>query len=234
VADGRGRWFARLTAAVAAFVYRAYHATLRARVLLPDGTIIPAGDYRFDREIFALCERDALAIAGLIADAGCTVLVTIGRDGDWAAALLQRLGCRVVRGSSRRGGAAAFKGLLDRIEDSDGPTAIVVDGPLGPAGEAKVGAVACGMMTGRPVHAIAAAARRRIVFPGTWSGIYLPLPFSKLVVACDTELPIPEPRSSDEVDRLSLELTGRLAVLRGMAEEAVRRATIPRSKTSGF
>ncbi len=87
------------------------------------------------------------------------MLVTIGRDGDWAAALLHRLGCRVVRGSSRRGGAAAFKGLLDKIKGSDGPTAIVVDGPLGPAGEAKEGAVACGMMTGRPVVAIAAAAR---------------------------------------------------------------------------
>ena len=234
MADGRGRWFAGFAAAVVAFIYRTYHATLKARMLFPDGTTIPVGDYRFDRQIFALCERDALAIAGLIADAGCTVLVTIGRDGDWTAALLQRLGCRVVRGSSRRGGAAAFKGLLDRIGASDGPTAIVVDGPLGPAGEAKVGAVACGMMTGRPVHAIAAAARRRIVFPGTWSGIYLPLPFSKLVVACDAELPIPEPRLSDEVERLSRKLTGRLAALRRMAEEAARRATIPRSETSGF
>jgi len=233
VADLRGRWFARPATAIAATIYHAYHRTLRLRIVFPDGTTIKAEDFRFDRQIFALFERDALAAAGLIAGAGCTVLVTIGRDGDWAAALLERLGCRVVRGSSRRGGAVAFKALLDALATSDTPAAIVVDGPLGPAGEAKSGAVACGMMAGRPVHAIAAAARHRIVFPGTWSGIYMPLPFSKVVVACDERLPIPEPPDPDRADRLSKQLTGRLKALGRIAEESVRRAKIFRSTTSG-
>jgi lysophospholipid acyltransferase (LPLAT)-like uncharacterized protein len=177
MATAKSAWLIRPAATVAAFIYRTYHATLRVRLLLPDGTLGQADEYPPDRKIFALCERDALAVAGLISGTDCTVLVTIGRDGDWASALLERLGCHVVRGSSRLGGAAALKGLLDALRASNGPTAIVVDGPLGPAGEAKNGAVACGILADRPVHAVAAAARFRIVFPGTWSGIYLPLPF---------------------------------------------------------
>ncbi len=234
MATAKGAWVIRQAAIVAAFIYRTYHATLRVRLLLPDGTIVPADEYPPDREVFALCERDALAVAGLIAGTGCTVLVTISRDGDWASALLDRLGCHVVRGSSRLGGAAALKGLLDALRASNGPTAIVVDGPLGPAGEAKRGAVACGILADRPVHAIAAAARFRIVFPGTWSGIYLPLPFSKLVVALDEKLPIPEPPDPDQADGLSKQLTGRLQVLRRLAEGAVRRVNICRSTTSGI
>jgi lysophospholipid acyltransferase (LPLAT)-like uncharacterized protein len=233
MAAEKGAWVIRQAATVAAFIYRTYHTTLRVRLLLPDGTIVPVDEYPPDRKIFALCERDALAAAGLITGTGCTVLVTIGRDGDWASALLERLGCHVVRGSSRLRGAAALKGLLDALRVSNGPTAIVVDGPLGPAGEAKSGAVACGILTDLPVHAIAAAARLRIVFPGTWSGIYLPLPFSDVVVAVDAPLPIPKPPDPDQADGLSKRLTERLQELRRLAEGAVRRAKICRSTTSG-
>ncbi len=234
MAAAKGAWVIRQAANVAALIYRAYHATLRLRLLLPDGTIVPVDEYPPDRKIFALCERDALAAAGLIAGTGCTVLVTIGRDGDWASALLEQLGCHVVRGSSRLRGAAALKGLLDALRVSGGPAAIVVDGPLGPAGAAKSGAVACGILTGRPVHAIAAAARFRIVFPGTWSGIYLPLPFSKVVVALDEQLQIPDPPDPDQADDLSKQLTIRLRVLRRLAESGIRRANIFRSTTSGY
>lgn len=204
-------------------LFRAYHATLRIRILLLDGTVIRPADYPFSRELFALCERDSLALAGLVARAGFTVLVAKGRDGDWASAVLERLGCRVARGSSLRGGIQALKELLDAVQASDGPAGIVVDGPLGPAGQAKGGVILCGMHTGSPVRALGAATAHRVTFRKSWSRIYLPLPFSRVVVAVDDSLPGLEAARVDDVDDLAHLLTQRLAVMQSRAAAAHRR-----------
>ena len=206
-----------------AHLFRAYYATLRIRVLLLDGTVIRPADYPFSRELFALCERDSLALAGMVAKARFTVLVAKGRDGDWASAVLERLGCRVARGSSLRGGTRALKELLDAVHGSTGPAGIVVDGPLGPAGQAKGGVILCGMHVGSPVRALGAATAHRITFRKSWSRIYLPLPFSRVTVAVDDPLPSLEACQVDEVEDFAHLLTQRLAVMQGRATTALRR-----------
>lgn len=178
----------RFTAAAircAAGIYRAFYATLRVTAVLPDGTRLRARDYAMGGHIFAVCEGDALALGGLMADRRFAVLVAHGRDGDWAAALLTGIGCRVIRGSTRRGGTGALLALLRHMERSEDPVAIVVDGPLGPAGVAKPGAIVCGLKSGRPVRALGVAARWKLTVPRTWSGIYLPLPFTSLIVTVE-------------------------------------------------
>src|SRR5262245_672215 len=44
----------------------------------------------------------------------CVVLVSMSRDGEIGAALMEGLGHRVVRGSSSRGGSDALRELVDR------------------------------------------------------------------------------------------------------------------------
>ncbi len=209
---------ARLILTAGTAVYRLYYSTVRVRLLLTDGSAMRARSYRPGRGIFALCEADALAVGGLLAGAGFTVLVTVGRDGDRAAFALERLGCTVVRGSSRLGGAEALRGLVRHLESTAGPAAIVVDGPLGPAGIAKAGAIACAMMTGRPLHALAASAHSAFVFPGTWSGIYLPLPFTRVRVYCDDPLPLPDSSALGDVERHAETLTARLSAVRKLCQ----------------
>jgi lysophospholipid acyltransferase (LPLAT)-like uncharacterized protein len=213
---------ARLVLAAAAAAYRLSYATLRLRGQLSNGSVIQPRRHAFDREVFAVCERDALALGGLLAGAGVTVLVTIGRDGDRAAYALERLGCTVVRGSSRAGGALALRTLVDHLEASPHPAAIVVDGPLGPAGVAKGGAVVCAAATARPLRALAASASRALTFPRTWSGIYLPLPFSRVTIATDDPLTLPWPLTPEEVEAQAAILSDRLRALR----EGSRRANI--------
>jgi hypothetical protein len=116
---------------VAAWCYRAYFATLRTRALLPDGSLIAPRDYPYGRQIFALCERDALALGGILTGRRFAVLVAHGRDGDLAAAVLAALGCRVVRGSSARGGAGALRALVPLLDQTLEPLGLVVDGPPG-------------------------------------------------------------------------------------------------------
>lgn len=207
-------WASRLILKAATAAYRLHYSTLRVRLLLTNGSVMRARSYRFGREIFGLCEADALAVGGLLAGAGFTVLVTVGRDGDRAAFALERLGCTVVRGSSRLGGAEALRGLVRHLETSTGPAAIVIDGPLGPAGVAKAGAIACAMMTGRSLHALAASAHPVFAFPGTWSGIYLPLPFARVRVCCDDPLPLPDSFVLGDAEHHAETFTARLGAVR--------------------
>src|SRR5581483_8210867 len=101
----------------------------------------------FGRQIFVACERDALALAGVMADHRFTILVARGRDGDWASTALAAMGCVVVRGSSLHDPAAALAALARRLDDSPGPAAIVADGPLGPHRAIRRGAFYCAMRT---------------------------------------------------------------------------------------
>lgn len=207
--------------ALGSSLLRAHHGTLRLRALLADGTEVAPATYPFGGEVFALSEGDALALAGFLSKARMTVLVARGRDGDWATGLASRLGARVVRGSTRRGGERALRELLGEAE---GPAAIVVDGPLGPRGVAKGGALLLGWRTGRPVRALGVAASRAWVFEKSWSRLHLPLPFSTVAIAL--EAPIGPPPGGvparAALDAATAELTRRLAVARERAEGLLR------------
>lgn len=211
----------RLALSAATAAYRLHCKTLRSAVLLGDGSVIKPQCFPFAGEIFALCETDALALGGFMAGAGFTVLVTVGKDGDRATFVLEKLGCTVVRGSSRHRGVEALRDLVRHLESTPAPAAIVVDGPLGPAGIAKSGAVACAMLTGRPLHALAASASRSVAFPNTWSSIYLPLPFSRLAIVCDGPLPLPDRSRLDDADRHAEVLTDRLRLIRSYSQRGI-------------
>jgi lysophospholipid acyltransferase (LPLAT)-like uncharacterized protein len=186
--------------------------------------VVSPTNYPAGRQIFALCERDAFALAGHIARWKGAVLVDNSRDGDWASALLERIGCRVVRGSSLRGGVKALKGLCDVLTLSEGPAGIVVDGPLGPPGRAKGGVIQCARLTSRPVQALAAEASSRVTIRGSWSKIYIPLPFSRVTIALDEPLPGVEGSGAAAVGDLAAKLSERLSVMRERALAACRSA----------
>ena len=207
----------RLLVRLLARLYGALHATLRFDAYLPDGSRTTPGTYPFGPEVFALSERDALALGGLLASARFTTLIAPGRDGDWATEVATALGGRVVRGATARGGARALASLLRDLPSDSGPLALVVDGPLGPAGVARAGAVVCAAHTGRPLRPVAAAARRELVLGATWSRLWLPLPFSRVVVVVGETLPVGAAPGREEREGLARELTGRLAAARERA-----------------
>lgn len=216
----------RIVAWVIARLYRAYFATLRVRATLPGGTVVAPPDQGYGAEIFALCERDAIVFGGLLTGRGFAVLVAPGRDGDWASALLEALSCRVIRGASRRRGIDALLTLVHVLRTAPEPLGMVVDGPLGPSGRAKPGAVICALQTGRPLWALGAAARHAIVIPNTWSGIYVPLPFTRVEVALEPLRFDPELTAAAATDIVALTdaLSARLASTRADAVARVQRA----------
>ncbi|HYN43456.1 MAG TPA: DUF374 domain-containing protein [Thermoanaerobaculia bacterium] len=198
-------------------LYGALHGTLRVEGLLSDGSRVTPATYPFGREVFAFCERDAFALGGILGRARFTTLIAPGRDGDWATEVVKSLGGRVVRGATERGGAQALSQLLRALPEDDGPLALVVDGPLGPSGVAKGGAIVCAARTGRSLRPVAAAARRALVVTRSWSKIWLPLPFSRVVVVVGEPLPVPPGLDRADRARLAGELTARLAEVRRRA-----------------
>jgi hypothetical protein len=198
-------------------LYRLLHATLRVEGRLADGSRATPSTYPFGREVFALSERDALALGGILASARFTTLVAPGRDGDWATEVATALGGRVVRGASGRGGGRALAELLRGLPGDDGPLALVVDGPLGPAGEAKPGAVVCAARTGRLLRPVAAAARHELVLGSTWSRLWLPLPFSRVLVVVGEALEVSGAPRRPAREALARELSLRLARARSAA-----------------
>jgi lysophospholipid acyltransferase (LPLAT)-like uncharacterized protein len=189
---------------------RLVFSTWRLRARLPDGSVIPPKEYSFGPEIFALCERDAFALSGVIVDRSFTVLVSFGRDGDLASQALEGIGCRVVRGARRRGGLRALRELMRELDRSDAPMAIVVDGPLGPANRPKPGIFLCARESGRPIVPLGAAAKPSVEFRKSWSKLYLPLPGSRVSVIRGESLPVDPNATAEDFDRLSDELHDRL------------------------
>jgi len=109
---------------------------------------------------------------------GVTLLVSAHQDGGYLAQAALKWGYRVVRGSSTKGGASGFLGIM-RVLSSGGEVAFTPDGPRGPAQIAKPGAVAAAAQSGTAIVPIGAGAsscwRLR-----SWDRFAIPRPFSRV------------------------------------------------------
>jgi len=198
-----------------------------------DGSTTTIAEWVFANEIYAASERDHFVLVVPTLKTSFTTLIAPGRDGDYPTAVAEGFGHFVVRGSSRRAGLAALHALVKALRDRPGPAAIAVDGPLGPVGRAKGGVLVCAAQTGRPIVPVAAAARRRIDFPGSWSGIYLPLPFTRAVVVCGEPLVVSDASADEERSALLDVLSARIAAARAEAlrlvdEDGAQERALPR------
>lgn len=140
---------------------------------------------RFTREgrnvIFAFWHGSLLLLLGSNRDRGILIPASESRDGEIMARVLRRFGYSVVRGSSKRRGHAALRGLINGIR-SGRDAAIAVDGPRGPLHEVKAGALFLAGTLQVPVIPVAAAARNRRVIEGSWEKTVMPAPFTRTVV----------------------------------------------------
>ena len=111
---------------------------------------------------------------------GMALLISRHRDGGYLAALSERWGYRVVRGSSRRGGEVGLLGLVRYLRHG-GEVALTPDGPRGPAERMKPGALAAAQHANALV--IAAGARAGSAWwIQSWDRFCLPRPFARVEI----------------------------------------------------
>jgi lysophospholipid acyltransferase (LPLAT)-like uncharacterized protein len=147
------------------------------------------------------------------------VMVSASRDGDLIAHTMARFGLRSARGSSKHGGAGALRAMIDEVNASGCSAGMIVDGPQGPAGVAKPGALKLARATGLPIVPGNWWATPHVAF-GSWDRTIVPLPFARMAFAFEPAIVVPPDASDDELERLRVELTERL----GRALEAARQA----------
>jgi lysophospholipid acyltransferase (LPLAT)-like uncharacterized protein len=110
------------------------------------------------------------------------VMVSHSRDGVIQARALGWQGLEVVRGSSSRGGARGLASLVRRMKRESLDAAFAVDGPRGPYGVVKEGALLAARATGAVLVPMGSYARTSIVLARAWDRFTIALPFSRVTV----------------------------------------------------
>jgi lysophospholipid acyltransferase (LPLAT)-like uncharacterized protein len=120
--------------------------------------------------LFVLCYTHRSSNAGL--------MISQSFDGEIVSRILQRLGYKIFRGSTSRGGAVA---LLKMLKDQSCDLALTVDGPRGPAEKVKSGAVMLAAHSGSPILPISVVASRAWRMK-SWDRLIIPKPFSIVTI----------------------------------------------------
>lgn len=140
----------------------------------------PPVPYGTQPYIFYTWHQDLLPLLLYFRNSGIAPLISQSRDGERIARVASLFGTSPVRGSSSRGGAAAFRVLLRLLRNTPStPVFITADGPKGPAFKVKEGTV----------HLARTAPAQ--VIPITWKGsscwqvsswdrFRIPKPFSRI------------------------------------------------------
>jgi hypothetical protein len=110
---------------------------------------------------------------------GAKVLISASRDGELIARTISYFSLGSVRGSSSRGGRAAFRELLELAREPL-DLGITPDGPRGPRHEAKIGVAQLAKVTDRPIVPLAFACSHGHRFK-SWDRFLLPYPWGKAV-----------------------------------------------------
>jgi lysophospholipid acyltransferase (LPLAT)-like uncharacterized protein len=126
-----------------------------------------------------------LMVRGYHGSAACA-LISGSQDGELIARTLGYFDVDAVRGSSSRGGRAAFKALVD-LSAKAVDLVFTPDGPRGPRHQVKEGVVQLARISKRPVVPMAFACSRGHRFR-SWDRFLLPYPFGKAVYSFGTPL----------------------------------------------
>jgi lysophospholipid acyltransferase (LPLAT)-like uncharacterized protein len=137
------------------------------------------------------------------------VLVSLSRDGAMQARALALQGLRVVRGSSSRGGVRGLAQVVRAMKRGALDAAFAVDGPRGPVGVVKGGALVAARATGAVVVPLTGSMRRGVVLGRTWDRFAIAWPFSRVEVVLGAPIdPSERVDAREAVERSLAQLNG--------------------------
>jgi lysophospholipid acyltransferase (LPLAT)-like uncharacterized protein len=130
------------------------------------------------------------------------VLVSLSSDGALGARALALQGLDVVRGSTSRGGIRGLAAIVKAMKRAGADAAFAVDGPRGPRGVVKGGAVVAARATGGVLVPMAGSTRRGFVLRSTWDRFEIAWPFTRVDVALGRPIdPCTTPDATAAVER---------------------------------
>jgi lysophospholipid acyltransferase (LPLAT)-like uncharacterized protein len=122
------------------------------------------------------------------------IMISRSRDGDFVAAVVEKIGWKPVRGSSSRGGKEALRQMIDALNEHH-IGGHIVDGPQGPPRIIKPGLIALAQKTGAGIVTVFVVYDRPWVF-NSWDRFMVPRPFSRMLLRFNLS-PIYVPKEMD-------------------------------------
>jgi lysophospholipid acyltransferase (LPLAT)-like uncharacterized protein len=130
--------------------------------------------------LFALWHQALVPLLWCHRQRDIALLVSQHRDGELVSRAAERLGYRVIRGSSTRGGGGAFREVVRALRGG-APVAITPDGPRGPGRIVKPGIIRAARLADVPILPVMASADRAWHL-GSWDRLLVPQPFARVRV----------------------------------------------------
>jgi len=190
---------------------RALASTWRVRLAVPPRSHPRSGDAPL---VYAMWHECVVTVVAQWRDHPIQGLASQSFDGALISKTLRHLGYpEASRGSSSRGGAGALRSHVQALQEGR-HVVVTVDGPRGPAYQAKPGVLSMARDSGRPVVAVACAcdARWRLK---SWDRTLLPPPFAKMVFALSEPLALGALAPQEGM----LELQKALSAVQGQANQ---------------
>jgi len=187
------------------------------RVTYQNRTILERAQ-RGEAFIGALWHHDLVFFGDLLRGSGFTILSSRSRDGEIGARVAHGLGLRTVRGSSSSRAEEALAELIE-IARRGGCVGFVADGPRGPRGVAKIGAVIAAKLSGRPLVPMACAIRGGLRLR-SWDRMRVPV-FARIVARAGEPIAVPPDATRADCERLRQRLEDELARTEAVAAAAL-------------
>lgn len=146
---------------------------------------------------------------------GVAILSSSSKDGELSAATWRWFGIRAVRGTASQNGAKALIKLIRAVKDG-WDLGITVDGPRGPRGHAKGGALTISRKTGAWIVPVCVAYSRAWKLR-SWDEMLVPKPFASVTVCYGAPFRVP---SDSDIEPFRLQLEKELDRMEDWAESA--------------
>ncbi len=155
------------------------------------------------------CVKHLLALRGAGVKLG--FLISPSVDGELGAMLVRSLGAEVIRGSSTHTGARALRDYYQALSQGNVSPAITPDGPRGPPWKFKPGAILLAQLSQRPIIPMTYAASR--AWKIKWDSFVIPKPLARIVILVGEPVYVAKGLDAAGLERLQLEMEGRLQSL---------------------
>ncbi|MBC2715016.1 MAG: lysophospholipid acyltransferase family protein [Desulfobacteraceae bacterium] len=126
------------------------------------------------------------------------LMISRSADGDLIAGVASRTGWRPARGSSSKGGKSAMMEVISHLKET-GLAAHILDGPRGPIGKVKAGAISIALAAEAVIVPFYISADRAWYF-NSWDKFFIPKPFARVTLRYDKMIKLQTPNSESEFE----------------------------------
>jgi lysophospholipid acyltransferase (LPLAT)-like uncharacterized protein len=195
------------------------HSTLRIRVVGEDR--VKALRVRDERLIYAFWHGRFYMLLRYLAGQKVCAMASVSRDGKLIADIIRRMDYKIAEGSSSRSALRALAASI-RLIQTGYDLLITVDGPKGPAGVVKPGALYLAQKTDAWIVPYTFTGTQYITFH-SWDRYRLPLPFSRVLLVFGEPIKLHVGLDEAELNAECEKLAVRLRILDDHAEEILNR-----------